>query len=67
MISVILNGEKTELVAEQPLSEAIKQWGYADGPFAVAVNETFVARTDHGTTVIRSGDQIEIVSPIQGG
>ena len=67
MINVILNGEKTELLEELSLSEAIMQWGYQQGPFAVAVNETFVAKTDHATTVIRSGDQIEIVSPIQGG
>lgn len=67
MISIILNGKKMELPEEQPLAEAIKVLGYDQGPFAVAVNESFVARSDHGSTMVRQGDQIEIVSPIQGG
>ena len=67
MISIILNGKTIELPDEQSLAQAIKGLGYGDGPFAVAVNESFVARSDHGSTMIRQGDQIEIVSPIQGG
>jgi len=67
MISIILNGKEIELPDEQPLAQAIKTLGFDDGPFAVAVNESFVARSDHGSTMVRQGDQIEIVSPIQGG
>jgi sulfur carrier protein len=34
---------------------------------AVAVNMTFVPRSQHENTVIQDGDRLEIVSPMVGG
>ena len=67
MINVLLNGENAELPVELSLAQAIVQWGYSEGPFAVALNERFVARSDYAGTVLSNGDHIDIVSPIQGG
>lgn len=35
--------------------------------FAVAVNQTFVPRSGYDSYELKDGDQVEIVSPIQGG
>ncbi|REL37113.1 sulfur carrier protein ThiS [Thalassotalea euphylliae] len=35
--------------------------------FAVAVDQTFVAKTDYETTSLSNGASIELFSPIQGG
>lgn len=35
--------------------------------FAVAVNQEFVPRARHATHVLREGDRVEIVAPMQGG
>jgi len=34
---------------------------------AVALNETFVPRSQHAETTVSDGDAIEIVAPMQGG
>ena len=35
--------------------------------FALAVDQTFVAKTDYKTTSLSSGASVELFSPIQGG
>ena len=35
--------------------------------FAVAVNQSFVPRSSYDSYELKDGDQVEIVSPIQGG
>ena len=67
MINVVINGEKSQLLKEQSLADAIGHWGYDEGPFAVAVNETFVPRHERESRTLQDGDRIDIVAPIQGG
>lgn len=35
--------------------------------FAVALNSDFVGKADYDTTMIRSGDSLDVLMPIQGG
>ena len=39
----------------------------AQEPFAVAVNQAFVPRTQCESFELNEGDKVEILSPIQGG
>ena len=67
MITISLNGQPSQIVADKPLSEAVVDWGYAEQLFAVAINDTFVARNQYQETLLKDGDRIDVVSPMQGG
>ncbi len=62
-----VNGEQKELNDRYVLAEAIRYWGYADAPIAVAHNDEFVPRSRYATVQLQNGDRLEIVSPMQGG
>ncbi|MEM7496527.1 MAG: sulfur carrier protein ThiS [Pseudomonadota bacterium] len=63
---IILNGTETEVAATR-LDAALAELGYAAGPFATAVNETFVHREQRAETALAEGDRVEVVAPLQGG
>ena len=65
-MEVIVNGDLVTIAA-QPLDEALKSLGYECRKVVVAVNETFVPRTDWSTHKLQSNDRIEVLSAIQGG
>ncbi|MCS6772199.1 MAG: sulfur carrier protein ThiS [Kiritimatiellae bacterium] len=61
-----VNGEVVEAADGLTLSELITRRG--DPPFvAAAVNGEFVPKGLHSETVLRDGDDVEILGPIQGG
>lgn len=69
---ISVNGESaslTDLVTddERRLARVLAELGYRGKKVAVAVNETFVPRTDWCARVIEAGDRLDIVAPIQGG
>ena len=66
-IQVTLNGASSHIPCNQPLSAAMIAWNYQGECFAVAINETFVPRSQYSHTEIKSGDKIEVVSPLEGG
>ena len=66
-ITVWLNGEPRQLAAPCALSEALAQWQPAGGGFAVALNEVFVPRGDYAAALLRDGDRVEVLQPMQGG
>ncbi len=41
--------------------------GYAGKTVAIARNGEFVPRSQHTSTLLTEGDEIEIVAPMQGG
>ena len=67
MITISLNGQPSQVVADTTLSEAVIDWGYAEQLFAVAINDTFVARNQYQETLLKEGDRVDVVSPMQGG
>lgn len=72
-LAVSVNGERRLLVddegraASMRLSQMIAIWGYGEQKIAVAINEQLVFRQDYEHTLLRGGERIDIVSPIQGG
>lgn len=67
MITIWLNGEKKEIVENTILNEFIQMLAYPTGTYAVAINETFVPRSEYINKVLQAGDRVEIVIPMQGG
>ena len=66
MIEIVVNGKKERLKACN-IQELIEILGYHDNSFAVAVNGTFVALKRYHDTILKNGDEIEILAPMVGG
>ncbi|MCB5160875.1 sulfur carrier protein ThiS [Marinomonas algarum] len=65
-MNILVNGVSTEV--ETPhLDQLLIALGYADSVVATAVNSDFVPVSLRSNTLLNEGDQLEIISPIQGG
>ncbi len=67
MIKVSVNGEVKELETNLNVDQMIEALEYKVKGFAVAVNTTFVPISKYDETIIREGDTIDILAPVQGG
>lgn len=63
---VFCNGERKELPVEM-LAEAVAALGFAGRRVAIAVNETFVPKSDWGHRRLQPGDRLDVLAPIEGG
>ena len=67
MIKVSVNGEVKELEENLNVDQMIEALEYKVKGFAVAVNTTFVPIAKYDETIIKEGDMIDILAPVQGG
>ncbi|SLN34315.1 sulfur carrier protein ThiS [Roseovarius albus] len=65
-MNIIVNAQPHE-VTGQTLAEILLELGYDSPALATAMNGSFVPRTAREATTLNSGDQIEILAPMQGG
>ena len=63
---VIINGEARE-VASTRLDALLGELDYEGTHFAIAVNYDVLPKSRWAETAINSGDEIEIITPRQGG
>jgi len=63
---VVLNGERTEIAARN-LAALLSERDYEHTHVAIAVNYQVVPRARWTDATLNSGDQIEIITPRQGG
>jgi sulfur carrier protein len=66
-VNITINGETKTLPAPCNISEMLQQNGYKDMLVAVAINNSFVPKSQHNTHIINEGDTVDIVAPMQGG
>lgn len=67
MIEVFINGQAQKLSKNSSVEDAINQWQTQSTQFAVALNQQFVPKPSRASQQLENGDQLEIVTPIQGG
>lgn len=65
-MNIIVNAQPYNITAEN-LAEALNELGFDSPALATAVNGNFVARGSRRNTMLKTGDQLEILSPMQGG
>jgi len=65
-LKVLLNGEPFATEA-MTLDELCASLGFAEAKIATAVNGSFIAGGNRGTTQLAAADEIEIGAPRQGG
>jgi len=66
-IDVVINGQPRQLPDGTTVAAMIGELGLAGKPVAVERNREVVPRAQHATTVLASGDRIEVVAFVGGG
>ncbi len=66
MIPIKINGNWQE-VSSTTLAELLVELDYSGATIATAKNQEFVRATDRAKTQINPSDEIEILTPMQGG
>lgn len=62
-----INGKMQNIAGTATIADIVKALGYEGDFFAVALNRACVARARYATTTVNENDEIEILSPMQGG
>ncbi len=63
---VMVNGESREISARS-VDALLRELDYEGTHFAIALNYDVVPRSKWADTALKSGDEIEIITPRQGG
>jgi sulfur carrier protein len=63
---VIVNGEHCEIAASH-VDALLRELDYEGTHFAIALNFDVVPRSRWAQTPLKNGDEIEIITPRQGG
>jgi len=62
-----LNGEPLELPDGQSVADLLQRLDLVGRRLAVELNRDIVPRSQHATTLLAEGDQVEVVHAIGGG
>ncbi len=65
-MKISVNGQQHEVNA-QNLRDLLTEMEYEDLPVATAHNHDFVRAQDRDKIVLKEGDEVEILTPRQGG
>jgi sulfur carrier protein len=66
-IEVVINGQTRTIVQGTTVATLIGELGLGDRRVAVERNLEVIPRAEHATTVLASGDRIELVTFVGGG
>jgi sulfur carrier protein len=66
-VEVKLNGEPRELPYGTTVAQAVAELTAAATGVAAAVNGEIIPRGSWAATLLRAGDQVEVVTAVQGG
>lgn len=64
---ITLNGNAREFPLDTTVIEVLQILGYAGKRVAVERNGEIVPKSQHDSTILKDGDQIEIVAAVGGG
>jgi sulfur carrier protein len=63
---VIVNGEQREILSTR-VDALLSELEYEGSHFAIALNYDVVPKSEWAETALKNGDEIEIITPRQGG
>ena len=66
-MTVVVNGEPHQATGPMSLADAVRLLTEAASGVAAAVNGEVVRRAAWATTQLADGDQVEVVTAVQGG
>ena len=65
-MQIFVNRQAIDTAEGATLADALAQVD-AKPPFAAALNLQFVPKQRYDTTLLKAGDQLEVIAPITGG
>ena len=65
--TIIINGAAQPLKRPTAIASLLQEQGYEGKLVAIAINGTFVSKSNYEKTYVNDQDKIEIVAPMQGG
>ena len=65
-MNIRVNGEPCRVTARD-LAALLDELAYGDATVATALNRSFVRKKDRAETKLAEGDEVEILTPRQGG
>lgn len=66
-MKITINGKTKAFKTPISIDEALDIEGYKGKLVAVAVNGNFIPKAQYSVSRLQDGDEIDIVSPMQGG
>jgi len=66
-VTITVNGAPREVPAGTSLAALIEALGLAPERVAVELDRSIVRRSEHGATVLRGGEVLEVVTLVGGG
>lgn len=67
MITLSINNEKKSIAATTSVEQLLAALNYEKHKVAVAVNGEFVPRSTYAQQQLNNGDQVDILTAVQGG
>jgi sulfur carrier protein len=67
MIKILFNAIEMIFAETMTLQQVLDANGFNAGYFAIAINRQFIPRSAYANTHLNDGDQIDVVTPMQGG
>lgn len=66
-MTIILNGDKREIAAPVSVSELLRQLDIDERRVAVELNLAVVKKAAYDSSLVKDGDEVEIVNFVGGG
>ena len=67
MITITFNNQTLHLEKLLTLHDLLQKKGYHQPYFAITLNQHLIPRAHYANTFLNEGDQIELITPMQGG
>lgn len=67
MITIHFNNQAEMLKTSCTLTELLTEHAVTNNSYAVVLNQHFIPRSQYLETLLKDGDRIELISPMQGG
>jgi len=67
MITIVLNGEKTEIEADSNIEQLLRKLDIENKRLAVEINQEIIPRSEFASQTFNDMDKVEIVQAIGGG
>lgn len=67
VMTVKINGEAMDVNVDITLAALLSEKALDKGRFVAVINDEIIPRSDYATTIIKTADSIDIMTPITGG
>ena len=67
MLTISLNGEKVNLLEPLTIIDLLAEKEYQNEKVALAINGSFVPRSQYGDTIVNDNDEVDVIQAVGGG